>query len=528
MGRYLNPGNIAFAEVRRNEYVDKTGLIPVFSSHLGTASKLFCVSRPRRFGKSIAAQMLIAYYGKGADSRALFDGLEVSKSPDFEKYLNRYSVLFLDMTSIIAQCQDKRELVPFIMRNVNRELQEAFSVDIDETMHLSESLSRINLQTEERFIFIIDEWDAICRELKDDTQSFEDYVWLLRSLFKSDITARVFEGVYMTGILPIKKYGAQSALNNFDEYTMLNPGPLAPFFGFTENEVKTLCKQHNVSFEEMRRWYDGYSLPNAGSLYNPNSVIKALRFGTFANYWASTSTYESIRDYISMNFSGLKDAVVAMLGGMSVSVNPGKFQNDLISISDRDDVITLLIHLGYLAFNPVDRTAYIPNFEIAEELRNAVEDTGWQKIADALRDSENLLTATLEGDSNAISRALESIHEESASILQYNNENSLACAITLAYFSARRYYNLIREFPAGKGFADIVFLPVHGVDKPAMVVELKCNQSAEGAIQQIRAKSYPQSLKGLCDSVLLVGINYDKASKKHSCQIEKISLVPTA
>ena len=524
MGRYLNPGNYAFASARKAEYIDKTGLVTLFSNALDSEGKLFCVSRPRRFGKSMAAQMLVAYYGKGVDSRALFDGLEVSAAPAFEQHLNKHNVLFLDMTAVISQCQDKHEIVPFIMKNVNRELQEAFSVDIDEGMHLSESLSRVNLQSGARFIFIIDEWDAICRELTEDVKAFDDYVWLLRSLFKSDITARVFEGVYMTGILPIKKYGTQSALNNFDEYTMLQPGPLAPYFGFTEAEVRKLCDEKSVSFTEMKRWYDGYKLGNVDSIYNPNSVMKAIRFNAFSDYWASTSSYESIKNYISLNFDGLKDDILSMLGGMPVFVNPGKFQNDMVSVNSKDDVITLLIHLGYLGFDEENRTAFIPNYEISEELQNAVEGTGWARVAEALGGSMKLLEDTLNGDEGAVASALERIHEENTSVLQYNNENSLACAITIAYYSARRYYTIVREFPAGKGFADLVFIPVAGTDKPALLIELKYNKSAVGAIAQIMAKSYPDSLKGLSGDIILVGINYDKETKLHSCKIEKVSL----
>ncbi|MBP3203130.1 MAG: AAA family ATPase [Bacteroidales bacterium] len=523
MGRYINPGNQDFARVIRGEYVDKSMLIEEFSSNLDTANSLFCVSRPRRFGKSMASRMLSAYFDKSCDSRDLFAGLKIASSAHFETHLNKHNVIYLDMTSVLMQCRDSREIVPFIMRSINEELNVLFGVHIDTSLHLSEGLSQVNLLTGERFIFIIDEWDAVCRELKRDEQAFDDYVRLLRSLFKGDITGRVFEGVYMTGILPIKKYGTQSALNNFSEYTMVMPGRMAPYFGFTEDEVQSLCKRHDISFSEMKRWYDGYHLPFTGSVYNPNSVMKAIEFKAFGDFWAMTSTYEDIRDYISMNFDGLKDSVIAMLGGERVFVNPTKFQNDFNSIRSRDDVLTLLIHLGYLGYNPGDRTAYIPNYEISEELQNAVEDTSWEHVATALRNSESLLSSTLSGDEEAVAQALEQVHQENTSILQYNNENSLSCAVTIAYYSARRYYNVIREFPSGKGFADLVFLPIAGSDKPAMVVELKYAQSASGAITQILNKNYPESLKSLTGDIVLVGINYNPADKKHICRIERMA-----
>lgn len=523
MGRYLNPGNADFAQSVRGEYVDKSMLVAVFSSRLDTANNLFCVSRPRRFGKSMASRMLAAYYDASCDSRDLFAGLALSRDESFEKHLNKHNVIYLDMTSILLQCPDVHQIVPFIMEKVNAELAQAFQLAFSPGTHLSEALSQTNLKTGARFIFIIDEWDAICRELKNDASAFDSYVNLLRTLFKGDITGRVFEGVYMTGILPIKKYGTQSALNNFSEYTMLMPGTLASFFGFTENEVRNLCEKHGVSFTEMKRWYDGYRLPALGSLYNPNSVMKAIEFGCFGNFWAQTSTYESIREYISMDFDGLKEAVISMLGGEKVFVNPTKFQNDFSLISSRDDVLTLLIHLGYLGYHPEDRSVFIPNYEISQELQNAVEDTGWDKVASALRNSDKLLFATLSGDEEAVAQALETVHSEAVSVLQYNNENSLSCALSIAYYAARRYYQIVREFPTGKGFTDLVFLPVAGTDKPCMVVELKYNSSAHGAIGQIKAKDYPLSLQGYAGEVVLVGINYDRKTKKHSCKIERVS-----
>ena len=523
-GRYINPGNYDFARMVEGEYVDKTMLISEFSAKLNTANGLVCISRPRRFGKSTAARMLCAYYDCSCDSRALFNGLAISKESGFENNLNKHNVIYLDMTSILLQCKNAKEVVPFLMKSINRELKDLFGMDFDENVHLSEGLSQTNYKTGASFICIIDEWDAICREFANDSSAFDDYVNLLRSLFKGDITGRVFEGVYMTGILPIKKYGAQSALNNFSEYTMVMPGRMAPFFGFTQDEVESLCDKYGISFSEMKRWYNGYNLPGIGPVYNPNSVMKAIEFRTFGDFWAMTSTYEGVRDLISMNYDGLKDATIAMLGGGQVYVNPTKFQNDFSSIHNRDDVLTLLIHLGYLGYNPADRTAYIPNYEISEELQNAVEDSGWEKVSTALRNSEALLNATLSGDEKAVACALETLHQESTSILQYNNENSLSCAITLAYYSSRRYYNVVREYPSGKGYADLVFLPAPGTSKPIMVVELKYDKTAEGAIAQIKKKNYPQSLAGLAGELVLVGINYNPKSKEHTCRIERITL----
>ncbi|MCC8081390.1 MAG: ATP-binding protein [Lachnospiraceae bacterium] len=351
---------------------------------------------------------------------------------------------------------------------------------------------------------------------------------LLRGLFKGGTaTDETIAAAYMTGILPIKKYGTQSALTDFREYTMVEPFVLSEYVGFTERKVRNLCHKYDLSFEEIKRWYDGYSFSDIGSVYSPNSVMGAVMFKKFKSYWASSENYESLKGYISMNFDGLKDAVIAMLGGERIRVNTSRFQNDMTSFRSRDDILTLLIHLGYLAYDEAARKVFVPNLEVAEAFQDAVEGDGWEEIKRALSESENLLDATLDGDCAAVETALEEIHDSNFSVLKYNDENSLSCAITLAYYTARRDYEIVRELPAGKGFVDLVFLPRRNTDKPAMLVELKYDKDADNAIRQIRENRYDGSLKNYFDDLLLVGINYDKEAKgenrkKHTCVIERI------
>lgn len=523
MGTYLDCGNMSFRTILNGTYVDKTGLIAFVNGTLFTTDKLTCVSRPRRFGKSFAAKMLCAYYDKSCDSRALFEGLQISKAKSFDQYLNQFDVIYLDITWFISLSKNLSNVVDDIQLSVIEELKEAFPNCIREKEDsLPKALLSVSQKTGSRFFIIIDEWDALFREAKNDEHIQKAYVQLLRSLFKAGpATDSMIAGAYMTGILPIKKYGTESALTDFREYSMVRPLKLAEYVGFTEEEVRSLCDVNGMDFETMEQWYDGYSFNRIKHIYSPNSVMSAVRNEEFGNYWTRTETYESLKSYISMNFDGLRDAVVAMLGNQRIKVNTLSFQNDMTSLKNKDNVLTLLIHLGYLAYDEANSEVYIPNLEVADSFKIAVQDTGWEEIAVALSDSEKLLSATLQGDSSFVAETLSTVHDTTCSVLQYNNENALSCALTIAYFTARRDYMIIRELPAGKGFADLIFIPKKHCGKPAMVIELKYDKSADTAIRQIKEKRYSGALLDFAGDVLLVGINYDKSTKQHTCIIER-------
>ncbi len=530
MGTYLNPGNEGFKTIVKGIYVDKTGLIDYVNSTLDTPLKLTSFSRPRRFGKSFAAKMLCAYYDKSCDSHSLFDGLNISAKPSYEKYLNQYDVIYLDITWFISTTSDMKNVVRDLQDSVITELKEEFpETEIGEEKSLPRVLARIARTTGKKFMIIIDEWDALFREAKNNESLQEEYIQLLRGLFKGGTaTDEMIVGAYMTGILPIKKYGTESALTDFREYTMIEPLALSEYIGFTEQEVQQLCAAYHVDFERMKQWYDGYSFSDIPSIYSPHSVMNAVIFKKVNNYWKSSESSTSLRNYITSGFDGLKDAVIRMLGGQRIHVDTGTFQNDMTSISSRDDVLTLLIHLGYLAYDETNEEVYIPNLEVIDAFRTAVKDTKWEQVNKTLSQSERLLEATIRGDAEAVAEALELAHETCASSLEYNDENSLSCAIQLAYYTAQNYYEIIRELPAGKGFADIAFIPRRDSDKPAMIIELKYNKSADTAIWQIHDNRYDGKLKGCGKKLLLVGINYDKAAKgekrkHHSCIIEEVA-----
>lgn len=521
MGTFINIGNAGFQSSRNSEYVDKSGLISLVNKTLYTKQRFSCVTRCRRFGKSMAAEMLCAYYDYSVDSRSLFTDLEIANDPSFEKHLNKYPVIYLDMTEFVTRFHDD-DIVGRIDTALRKDVMGAYpQVEEREGDDLMDYLVRIAAATGEQFVFIIDEWDAICREFKPGTTAMDRYVNWLRRMFKGVNASNVFAGVYMTGILPVKKYKTESALNNFIEYSMVEPRRMARYFGFTKEEVRALAEKHGTDFDELVKWYDGYQIGDELSMFNPNSVMQAVDAGRCRSFWASTGAFDAVANYIHMNFEGLKDDIIRMLANERSPVDPTGFQNDMSVIRSRDDVLTVLIHLGYLSYNWREDECYIPNREVAGEMVNAVKTTDWKNVIDALEQSKQLLRATLDGDCEAVAQGIDMAHDENTSILSYNNENSLACVLSIAYFYARNDYIIHRELPTGKGFADLVLLPRKNVDTPAIVLELKYNRDADSAIDQIHRRQYPAKVAQHTGDLLLVGINYDREKKTHECQIER-------
>lgn len=525
MGRFVNPDNSAFQVALNSEiYIDKTGLIEYTNSVLDTSNALICNSRPRRFGKSYAANMLAAYYSKGADSKKMFEALEISRNENFEKHLNKYDVIHMDIQWFLANCKDAEHIVEFITKNILDELKEIYpEILSEEVSHLSDALSRIKDKTGQKFIVIIDEWDVLIRDAVMNRQVQDEYITFLRGMFKGTEPTKYIQLAYLTGILPIKKEKTQSALNNFDEFTMISASKLAPYIGFTEDEVKKLSEEYHQDFDEVKRWYDGYLLKDY-QVYNPRAVVNVMMREEFKSYWSETASYDAVVPLINMNYDGLKTAIIEMLSGAEVKVNTATFQNDTEDIKSKDDVLTYMIHLGYLGYNERKKTAFVPNEEIRQELTMAVESRHWNEMLLFQQASERLLDATLDMDGVAVAKQIEEIHNEYVSVIQYHNENSLSSVLAIAYLSAMQYYfKPIRELPTGRGFADFVFIPKpeYKVDYPALIVELKWNQNARTALQQIKDKRYPDSILNYTGDILLVGINYDRNSKKHECLIER-------
>ena len=528
MGMFLNPDNSAFQAVLNAKiYVDKSGLLNYTNSVLASTDAFICNSRPRRFGKSITANMLTAYYSKGCDSEKMFSELEISEAEDFKKHLNKYDVIHLDIQWCMEPAGGPERIVSYISEKTIQELREYYpNVLKESTTSLPEALAMINAETGNKFIIIIDEWDVLIRDEAANQKVQEEYINFLRGMFKGTEPTKYIQLAYLTGILPIKREKTQSALNNFDEFTMLSPSILAKYIGFTEDEVQKLAEEYHQNFEEVKRWYDGYLLKDY-QVYNPRAVISLMQKGEFKSYWSETASYEAIVPLINMDYDGLKTAIIEMLSGAAVKVNTATFKNDILNIQSKDDVLTYMIHLGYLGYDQTRKMAFVPNEEIRQELLRATRRKQWNELMVFQWESERLLDATLDMDETSVAEQIEKIHEEYVSAIQYNNENSLSSVLAVAYLSAMQYYfKPVRELPTGRGFADFVFIPKpeYKNDYPALIVELKWNKSAKSALQQIKDKKYPNAIRNYTGAILLVGINYNKENKKHECMIEKMHI----
>ncbi len=517
MGQFIDRENYGFRSAINSDFVDKSGLLNILNRNLGSENRFMCISRPRRFGKSVAAEMAYAYYDRNSDSRNLFEGLEITKSPDYEKHLNKYPTIFIDWNTF-ANVPDKDKLKE-AQKSVIADLKQSYDI-LEEKNSLSKALAEINLKTGDRFILIIDEWDMLVRDVTQEIQ--DEYVDFLRSMFKSADAKKTFLLVYMTGILPIIKIKTQSALNNFREYSIIYPAETAKYYGFTEPEVEKICKDHGMNLELMKHAYDGYIIGEEKSMFNPNSVMMSILYRTYDSFWSRTASFMAIEKYLNIDADQVRTKIISMMNGEEVTVRVSSFRNDMKNIETSDDVLTLLAHLGYLSYNSETKNVRIPNTEVTEEFENAVRFAGWNELSKAVGQSLQLLDDTINLRENKVARAFDDYHFEASSLLEFNDENSMRCAITLAYYAAKPFYKIFHELPTGKGFADMVFIPLPKSTRPAIVVELKYDKTADSAIDQIKRKEYPKSLVGFSKKIVLCGINYNKNTSKHEVLMEVV------
>lgn len=471
-------------------------------------------------------EMLAAYYTKNVDSEELFQGLQITKTLTYYKHLNKHNTIQINMADYIEKYETVFEGIFALSRHLIHDLQVEFpgilqnsplTVENEPTL----ALDIIHQKTGEKFIFLIDEWDCVFRLKKEKKIEQEKFLSFLKLLLKDK---SYVELAYMTGILPIKKYNTGSALNMFREYTMLEPKKLWNFFGFTKEEILELCQTYpTVSFDEIRQWYDGYSMKSAGHIYNPRSVVEALEEGCCQDYWNRTGGYSELEDYITMNFDGLGETVISLLGGESAPINVIGFSNDLDSFHDKDEVMTALIHLGYLSIN--GNEVQIPNREIQEEFASTIKKLSWGIISELLLRSRSLLQYTLQMDERSVENMLEIVHDEMQEFKEYSHEHTLKCVIHLAYYAAQDEYELRFEHTAGKGYADCIMIP-RRPRQPGILLELKYNSSAENALKQIHEKKYINGFPAFVTSAVLVGINYNKKERRHECKMERIFFNP--
>lgn len=522
MGIYLNPGNENFADVVNpaNIYVDKTMMLDIMNQYIARGNKYVCVSRPRRFGKTIAQNMIAAYYSKGCDSREIFKGKKISQVDGYEDNMNRFNVIQIDLNGEYETAEDKDNFLKNLLRKIKRDMRREFTdIDFDDES-LVDMMLDVHAETGETFIILIDEYDVLVREEVSDGL-FREYLALLNGLFKNNTLKPAISLAYITGIMPVVRDKVQSKLNNFKEYTILDAKELAEFIGFTSDEVKELCDKYHIDYDECRQWYDGYS-QHGFEIYNPESVIESITSGYFANFWGKTSTYKVIIDRLHANFDGMKDDVIRMMAGDSVDVKVERYMNTMKDFHNKDDAFTYLIHTGYLAYNLEDKTCRIPNNEIRNEWSYAIEDdTNYSTTDRIIKASGDLLKETWAGNADAVAKALDASHINVTSNRSYNNEDALQCAIYLAYFDALNYYTVVREMTAGKGFADLVYIPVKKEGYPAMIIELKKDKTTGAALEQIHEKRYFDSLSHYQGNLLFIGINYDEETKIHTAEIER-------
>ena len=517
MSQFIDYGNSDFRSVKNSNFIDKSGLLDILNKNMDTENRFICISRPRRFGKSVAAKMAYAYYDRSCDSSNLFEGLEITKSPDYKTHLNKYPTIFIDWNRFANI--PKNEILKVAQKQFVKDLKKSYAF-LEEQDSLSNALAEINEKTSDRFILIIDEWDMLVRDVEKDVQ--DEYVNFLRAMFKSNNANNVFLLVYMTGILPIIKIKTQSALNNFVEYSVVNPGITDKYYGFTEQEVAVLCKEHDMDYELMKHAYDGYIIGREKSMFNPFSVMQSILFRNYNSYWSKTASFMAIETYLHTDVDNVRTKIIEMMSGGTEVIEPASFRNDMKNIETSDDVMTLLVHLGYLSYEPETQRVRIPNTEVAIEFKNAVSVAGWGELSKSVSASLRLLEDTINLKKEKIARAFDDYHFEASSLLEFNDENSMRCAIILAYYAAKPFYNIFHELPTGKGFADMVFIPLPNSPRPAIVVELKYDKTADTAISQIKRKEYPKSLKGFSKQIILCGINYNKATSKHEVEMEVI------
>ena len=521
MGRFLNPDNNKFLEYYTSKiFIDKTNIIEIINSSLSNTDKYMCVTRPRRFGKTLTLSMLNAYYSKGCDSKEIFDKLDISKSTTYLDQLNKHNVILIDMSTLYTDSNGNflEELKKLLLKELNEYFPNILTSD-DDT--IAKAIIKIYLKTNQSFIFLIDEWDVIFRE-EPKSKLCDEYIMFLRSLFKGIDISKCIDLVYMTGILPIKRYTTESALNMFKEYNILDSDNLAEFVGFTEDEVKNLCLKYNVDFNEMKKWYDGYRL-NGLEIYNPQSVVEAIRRKKFKDYWTTTGALESVTNYMNYDNGALKDKITRMLANEKINVNVSKFKNDLTMVNSEDAALTLLIHLGYLAYDEENFKCYIPNHEIANEFILGIDDLKWEEPFNPINNSKELYENTIKGNTDFINEILDTNHKELASLFNKNKEDVLGIVVFLSYYYANNFYFIRKEDTCTTGRADLTFTPRDNTHIP-MIIELKENKPVEDAINQIKEKEYSSVFKGYKGKVLLLGITYDSSTLKHESKIEYIEL----
>lgn len=540
MGTYLNsitPYTLYKSESLSPYFVDKTLMLRELFPYVSAGNRHICITRPRRFGKTIMANMISSFFQKASDSSDVFDSLAISQVDDYRRYKNQYNVIRIDFSKMPRNCDSYTKYIERIEALLIEDVKEAFpQVKINEADAVGDILESVFVQCGEKFIFVLDEWDFIFHRDFINEIDKEKYVAFLSNLLK-DRPYVVLS--YMTGILPIAKYSSGSELNMFAEFTMVNSPMFGEYFGFTDDEVDDLyrryiveCdrqhKEKSVTRKGLRDWYNGYYTKSGERVYNPRSVVFALQFNNLANYWTSSGPYDEIYYYIRNNISDVRDDLALMISGESVTAKIQEYAATSMNLSTRDEIYSAMVVYGFLSY--LNGKVCIPNRELMEkfdELLVKNESLGY--VYRLAKESEKMLKATLAGDTLTMERILEFAHNTEVPLLSYNHETELSAIVNLVYLAARDSYRVEREDKAGTGYVDFIFYP-YDTTADCIILELKVDHTPDEAIAQIIDKKYALKFmpklagqKIYTGRILAVGIGYWKESKKHSCKkVEEI------
>lgn len=539
MGTYLNsitPYTLYKSESLSPYFVDKTLMLSELFPYVSAGNRHICITRPRRFGKTIMANMISSFFQKASDSSDVFNSLAISQVDDYRRYKNQYNVIRIDFSKMPRNCDSYTQYIERIEALLIEDVKEAFpQVKINEADAVGDILESVFVQCGEKFIFVLDEWDFIFHRDFINEIDKEKYVAFLSNLLK-DRPYVVLS--YMTGILPIAKYSSGSELNMFAEFTMVNSPMFGEYFGFTDDEVDDLyrryiveCdrqhKEKSVTRKGLRDWYNGYYTKSGERVYNPRSVVFALQFNNLANYWTSSGPYDEIYYYIRNNISDVRDDLALMISGESVTAKIQEYAATSMNLSTRDEIYSAMVVYGFLSY--LNGKVCIPNRELMEkfdELLVKNESLGY--VYRLAKESEKMLKATLAGDTLTMERILEFAHNTEVPLLSYNHETELSAIVNLVYLAARDSYRVEREDKAGTGYVDFIFYP-YDTTADCIILELKVDHTPDEAIAQIIDKKYALKFmpklagqKIYTGRILAVGIGYWKESKKHSCKVEEI------
>lgn len=537
MGMFLNSKS-PYADYRETVndlyFVDKSMLLKELFPALGKKNRYFCITRPRRFGKSVMANMVGAFFGKAADSSGLFDTLAIAGERDYVSYLNQYNVIYIDFSRMPENCGSYYAYISRILNGLREDLMQEYpNLARGAEKAIWDNLQMIFEETGQKFIFVMDEWDAVFHKSFIREEDREKYIEFIRNLLKDQVYVEL---AYMTGVLPIAKYSSGSELNMFLEYDMVTKKKFSEYFGFLDTEVDKLYERYRqetdspeITREDLGIWYDGYCTVTGKRLYNPRSVVCALTENELSNYWTSSGPYDEIFYYVRNNIEDIRDDLTFMISKERVPVVLQGYAATEPELRTRNQIYSAMVVYGLLTYE--DGSVFVPNKELMDkynELLLTNDNLGY--VHRLAKESEKMLAATLSGDTKTMTEILKFVHDTESPILSYNNEAELSAVVNLAYLAARDRYRVEREDKAGEGFVDFIFYPERR-ETDGIILELKVDSTPEEAIRQIQDKNYVLRFKGklgempkYTGNVLAVGISYDKKSKKHSCKVEVISV----